>query len=213
MRKRSPNLLYVFPEQFRQMALGLWQNEVYRPHLQGHPDPVSTPNIDRFAQQATLLPQAVSNCPVCSPHRGILLTGQYPNKSGVPLNYHSERLCSSLTEDARCLTDVLAEQGYSVGYIGKWHLDLPTPNAPNHPGPTALRGILTPSRAAVTTLITGMDTAPLTIIGIRIITIRLGNATNHKNGRPSTKRTRRSRICRTHNNNAIQTSRLLYLCR
>jgi arylsulfatase A-like enzyme len=32
-----------------------------------------------------------------------------------------------LRADERCWSDVLADQGYSLGYIGKWHLDAPHP--------------------------------------------------------------------------------------
>ena len=131
---KKPNLLYVFPDQFRLMSLSLWQKKGYQDLLPGQGDPVSTPNLDLFAEQATLLPNAVSNCPVCSPHRGSLLTGQFPSKSGVPLNCNSDRIESQLPEDTRCFTDVLADAGYYIGYIGKWHLDLPTPNDPENPG-------------------------------------------------------------------------------
>ncbi len=131
---KKPNLVYVFPDQFRQMSLGLWNNPLFKNYCSGQPDPVYTPNLDQFAQQAYILPNAVSNCPVCSPHRGSLFTGQYPNKSGVPLNCNSERVISNLEQETTCLTDVLAQSGYHVGYIGKWHLDLPTPNAPDKPG-------------------------------------------------------------------------------
>ncbi len=131
---KKNNLLYVFPDQFRQMSLGLWNHSLFKNYCSGNPDPVHTPNLDQFAQQAFILPNAVSNCPVCSPHRGSLFTGQYPNKSGVPLNCNSERIISNLDERTTCLTDVLAESGYQVGYIGKWHLDFPLPNAPDKPG-------------------------------------------------------------------------------
>ncbi|MFV0449330.1 MAG: sulfatase [Vibrio sp.] len=129
-----PNLLYIFPDQFRQMSMSLWNELLFKEHCSGKPDPVYTPNIDQFAQQAYVLPNAVSNCPMCSPHRGSLFTGQYPNKSGVPLNCQSQRIISELPQNATCFTDVLAQSGYHVGYIGKWHLDLPTPNAPDRPG-------------------------------------------------------------------------------
>jgi len=131
---KKPNLLYVFPDQFRQMSLGLWNNPLFNNYCSGQPDPVYTPNLDQLAQQAYILPNAVSNCPVCSPHRGSLFTGQYPNNSGVPLNCNSERVISNLEQETKCLTDVLAQSGYHVGYIGKWHLDLPTRNAPDKPG-------------------------------------------------------------------------------
>ncbi|MGD8171358.1 sulfatase family protein [Vibrio sp. TRT 21S02] len=132
--KKKPNLLYVFPDQFRLMSLGIWQQAQYQTLLAGKGDPVITPNLDAFAQHATLLPNAVSNCPVCSPHRGSLMTGQFPAKSGVPLNCNSQRVQSELPQTAFCFTDALAQAGYDVGYIGKWHLDLPTANDPINPG-------------------------------------------------------------------------------
>ncbi|WP_047042497.1 sulfatase [Vibrio mexicanus] len=131
---KRPNLLYVFPDQFRLMSLGIWQNPTYSAHLSGRPDPVTTPNLDTFALTATSYTNAVSNCPVCSPHRGSLMTGLYPNKSGVPLNCNSDRLCSDLPQSQTCFTDILSQAGYHIGYIGKWHLDLPTANDPESPG-------------------------------------------------------------------------------
>lgn len=131
---KRPNLLYVFPDQFRLMSLGIWQNSSYTHYLSGDPDPVITPQLDAFANSATHYVNAVSNCPVCSPHRGSLMTGMYPNRSGVPLNCNSQRICSDLPSDSTCLTDVLSNAGYHVGYIGKWHLDLPTANDPENPG-------------------------------------------------------------------------------
>ena len=131
---KKPNLLYVFPDQFRLMSLGIWQNPDYRDLIPGVGDPVHTPNLDAFIQQSTLLNNAVSNCPVCSPHRGSLMTGQFPSRSGVPQNCNSDRVDSELPETAICFTDVLSMSGYHVGYIGKWHLDVPTPNDPVQPG-------------------------------------------------------------------------------
>ncbi|MEI8598066.1 sulfatase-like hydrolase/transferase [Vibrio sp. M60_M31a] len=58
------------------------------------------------------------------------MTGQFPSRSGVPLNCNSDRVDSELPETAICFTDVLSEVGYNVGYIGKWHLDVPTANDP-----------------------------------------------------------------------------------
>ncbi|WP_087021032.1 sulfatase family protein [Thaumasiovibrio subtropicus] len=133
-KSQRPNLLYVFPDQFRLASLGLWQQSDFESYHQGQSDPVFTPHLNRFAEQATILTRAVSNCPVCSPHRGSLMTANFPNKSGVPLNCHSERVCSDLPADEHCFTDVLSEQGYHIGYIGKWHLDLPTKNDPVKPG-------------------------------------------------------------------------------
>lgn len=111
-----PNLLVVIPDQFRGQALGVLGQE-----------PVKTPHLDAFAAQAVVFTQAVSNWPVCSPFRGQFMTGQYPTTNGVIANcsprtapYHVE-----LKPSARCWSDVLHDRGYSLGYIGKWHLEAP----------------------------------------------------------------------------------------
>lgn len=116
MKKQPPNLVYVFPDEFRQQALGFMGQ-----------DPVVTPNLDAFARESLVLTQAVSNCPICSPYRGMLFTGKYPISNGVVTNCYSETIPYGieLKDTERCLTDVLHDAGYHQGYIGKFHLHLP----------------------------------------------------------------------------------------
>jgi len=115
-RTRRPNLLFVFPDQMRGQALGFMGE-----------DPAITPNLDRFASQGVALTQAVSNYPVCSPYRGMMLTGLYPHSNGVLANCNTNgaQYGYELPADARCWSDVLHDDGYALGYIGKWHLDSP----------------------------------------------------------------------------------------
>ncbi|MCD6393394.1 MAG: sulfatase [Planctomycetes bacterium] len=111
-----PNLVFVFPDQMRGQALG-FLNE----------DPVITPNLDAFAGESLVLPQAVSNYPVCSPYRAMLMTGKWPHANNVLSNCTSntEPFGCELQKDDRCWSDVLKDKGYSLGYIGKWHLEAP----------------------------------------------------------------------------------------
>ena len=132
--KSLPNVIYVFPDQMRGSALGIWQDPEFAPYAPGMGDPVVTPNLDAFARQACVLADAWSPCPVSSPHRGSLLTGMYPSRSGVPINCRSDRPYSSVREDLTCIGDVFKAAGYDCGYIGKYHADHPTPNDPQHPG-------------------------------------------------------------------------------
>lgn len=134
VEKKSPNLIYVFPDQFRKQALNFWDKEGFKGAIRTKADPVSTPNLDNFATKALVLTNAVSNCPLCSPHRGSLMTGLYPGSSGVPLNCNAMRPISSLRDDVICFSDVLKNEGYDMAYFGKWHLDFPTPNDPANPG-------------------------------------------------------------------------------
>ncbi len=115
--RRGPNLLILFPDQFRSGA-------------QGHrlQDPVHTPHIDGLRAEGTDCVRAYSNSPVCSPARAMWHTGRYPFSNGVISNCHSGHTDYGiyLKESERCLSDVLNGVGYDVGYIGKWHLDSPT---------------------------------------------------------------------------------------
>ncbi|MHC4741581.1 MAG: sulfatase family protein [Planctomycetota bacterium] len=116
VRTREPNLLFVFPDQMRGQALG-FMNE----------DPVITPNLDKFAAESLVLTEAVSNYPVCSPFRAMLMTGRLPHANKVLSNCNSNSapFGCELQESDRCWSDVLKDRGYSLGYIGKWHLDAP----------------------------------------------------------------------------------------
>jgi arylsulfatase A-like enzyme len=116
MAAEHPNLLFVFPDQMRGSALGFLGEE-----------PVLTPHLNQFAEQALVFTQAVANYPVCSPCRAMLMTGTYPHSNGVVGNCNSRTAPYDveLRAQARCWSDVLADQGYSLGYIGKWHLDAP----------------------------------------------------------------------------------------
>ena len=129
-----PNVIYVFPDQFRNQAMGFWSQEEFRDKVNFQGDPVHTPVLDRFARESVVLTSAQSNCPLSSPHRGMLLTGMYANKSGVPLNCNSSRPISSLREDATCISDVFSQSGYDCAYFGKLHVDYPTANDPQRPG-------------------------------------------------------------------------------
>ena len=114
--RKPPNLLFVFPDEMRRQAVGAMDA-----------DPVITPNLDRLAAEGLVLTNAVSNFPVCSPYRAMLMTGQYPFSNRVIQNCHSAPFAktSYLRKEDRCLSDVLHDAGYSLGYIGKWHLERP----------------------------------------------------------------------------------------
>jgi arylsulfatase A-like enzyme len=101
-----PNVLFVFADQWRAQATG----------YAGNPT-VQTPHLDRLAGESVRFTHAVAGCPVCSPYRASLLTGQHPLTHGVFVNdvYLQPRVPS--------LADAFAAHGYDTAYIGKWHVD------------------------------------------------------------------------------------------
>lgn len=129
-----PNVIYVFPDQFRASSLAFWNEPEYSQHVGWSADPVHTPNLDRFAGESVVLSDAVSTCPLSSPYRGMFLTGMYPENSGITLNCMALRPESTLNPEAVCISDVLKAAGYSCGYIGKLHAEAPMKNDPANPG-------------------------------------------------------------------------------
>ena len=115
-KSTKTNLIIVYPDQMRGQAMGFVEQE-----------PVQTPYIDQFASQSLVLTEAVSNYPICSPTRASLMTGQYPQGHGVwgNCNTITAPFGYELEEAAQTWSDILKNQGYSMGYIGKWHLDSP----------------------------------------------------------------------------------------
>ena len=82
---------------------------------------ISTPNLDRMAEEGIRLTHFYSASPVCSPSRAALLTGRYPNRVGVPRVLNpSDPAGLSLSETT--LGDMLKGNGYSTACVGKWHL-------------------------------------------------------------------------------------------
>jgi len=107
-RKNKPNVVFVFADQWRAQATGYGGD----PNLQG-----MTPVLDKMEKESIHLVNAVSTCPVCTPYRASLITGQYPLTNGLFLN----DLC--LNPKAVSMAKIFTEAGYDTGYIGKWHLD------------------------------------------------------------------------------------------
>jgi arylsulfatase A-like enzyme len=95
-----------------------------------------TPHVDRLAAEGIRLTRAYASCPVCSPTRASLLTGRYPQRTGItdyigaaqpakwkrntkhlPAEYAERLALEEVT-----LAEVLKEHGYATFFSGKWHL-------------------------------------------------------------------------------------------
>lgn len=89
----------------------------------GHPE-VRTPNLDRLAESGIRFTQWYSNAPICSASRAAILTGKYPDRTGVKGALPSEPDWSvpGLRAGERTLPSLLREQGYRTAGFGKWHL-------------------------------------------------------------------------------------------
>lgn len=102
---RRPNLVFIFSDQQRWDTLGCY----------GQPLPI-TPHLDRLASEGVRFEHAFTPQPVCGPSRACLQTGKYATEVGCYRNG------LALPTDQPTLAHLLAEVGYEVGYLGKWHL-------------------------------------------------------------------------------------------
>ena len=97
---------------------------------------IRTPNIDALADDGMRFDHFYANCPVCSPTRASLLTGNYPDQVGVPgvIRTNKKNNWGYLDPDAILLPEMLSDLNYHTALIGKWHLGLESPNTPTERG-------------------------------------------------------------------------------
>jgi arylsulfatase A-like enzyme len=83
----------------------------------GHDD-VSSPRLDRLAAEGILFTRAHATAPLCSPSRGSLFTGRYPQSNGlVGLAHHGWEYRAGV----RTLPQVLTENGWYTALFGMQH--------------------------------------------------------------------------------------------
>ncbi len=85
--------------------------------------PALTPNLDALYAESAHFPRAYASCPLCTPSRASLFTGDYAFRHGMGTNcdmYHV--LAAELADPSRLMHHGLREAGMRCGFVGKWHV-------------------------------------------------------------------------------------------
>jgi len=120
--KRPPNIVFILADDLGWADLPVYGNGFNE-----------APNITKLAAEGMRFDNAYAACPVCSPTRASIQSGQYPARIGVtdfitghwrpyeevivPINKTQYLPLENIT-----FAEKLQEAGYATGYFGKWHL-------------------------------------------------------------------------------------------
>jgi arylsulfatase A-like enzyme len=84
---------------------------------------VKTPNLDKLAARGTLFNKAYCTFPLCGPSRNSLLTGLYPNSTGIQAN---AQIFRQTIPQQPSMPQVFRQHGYFAARIGKlYHYNVP----------------------------------------------------------------------------------------
>jgi arylsulfatase A-like enzyme len=121
----KPNIVFFLADDLGQRDLGSYGSTFYE-----------TPNLDRLAREGARFTDAYAACPVCSPTRASIMTGLWPQRTGItdyigaaaPEKWNRNTVlrpapyADRLALDAPTLAKALKAAGYATFFAGKWHL-------------------------------------------------------------------------------------------
>jgi arylsulfatase A-like enzyme len=112
LAQAAPNVLFLISDDLNN-------------YLGCYDDPrAKTPNIDKLAARGVRFDKAYCTFPLCGPSRNSMLTGLYPNSTGIQSN---GTLFRQTIPAQPSLSQVFRQQGYFAARIGKlYHYNVPT---------------------------------------------------------------------------------------
>lgn len=97
---------------------------------------IRTPNMDRLVAQGVRLTDFYIPSSSCSPSRGALLTGRYPDRNGLTHQLSVQENWSGigLPHSERLLPEIMREHGYATAAFGKWNIGFAEGSRPTDRG-------------------------------------------------------------------------------
>ncbi|MCP4643885.1 MAG: sulfatase [bacterium] len=115
-RARRPNFIVIFCDNLGYGDIEPFGSTLHR-----------TPHLTRMAEEGRMFTHFCVTAGVCTPSRASLMTGCYSQRVGMHTNPRDGLVLRPISPyglhpDEVTVADVLKEQGYATGMVGKWHL-------------------------------------------------------------------------------------------
>lgn len=104
-KDRPPNIIFIMSDDHALKAISAYDTSL-----------ISTPNIDRLAEEGIRYDNCYCTNAICAPSRAVILTGKYSHVNGVLDNSRP------FDGEQQTLPKLLKNAGYQTAMIGKWHL-------------------------------------------------------------------------------------------
>ena len=112
---QQPNIVLIFMDDMGYADLSCYGSKT-----------ISTPNIDKLANNGMKFTDFHVAASVCTPSRTALLTGCYPHRLGLPKVLFPEGKNNAgntgLHPEEQTIAELLKGNGYATSMAGKWHL-------------------------------------------------------------------------------------------
>ena len=108
----QPNIIVIMADDLGYSDIGSYGGEIH------------TPALDQLAENGIRFTQFY-NTSRCCPTRASMLTGLYPHQAGIgrmTMDAGKPGYRGYLTENTVTIAEVLKQEGYQTGMVGKWHV-------------------------------------------------------------------------------------------
>ncbi|QHI69792.1 sulfatase [Tichowtungia aerotolerans] len=132
--EKPPNIVFILADDMGWADLPCYGNRFNE-----------APNLSWLAEEGMRFTDAYAACPVCSPTRASILSGQYPARIGVidfiPGHWRPyekvtvpKNRTQHLPGEIITMQESMQKAGYRTGYFGKWHLGYAEDQLPSAQG-------------------------------------------------------------------------------
>jgi choline-sulfatase len=116
---KQPNILIIITDQQTAEAMSAAGNK-----------DLHTPAMDKLAQNGIRFTRAYCAQPLCTPSRTAILSGKMPYQTGFVGN--APERDGQWPDSLLMMGKIFQNGGYKTGYVGKWHLPVPTTKTSQH---------------------------------------------------------------------------------